>query len=72
MTLTPQCYAFMGELSKYIGADKDVPAGDIGTGGREIGYMFGAYKRAVGEFSGILTGKGADWGGSLIRPEATG
>ncbi|KAJ3029456.1 hypothetical protein HDV00_009598 [Rhizophlyctis rosea] len=66
------CLAFMRELSKHIGADKDVPAGDIGVGGREIGYLFGAYKRQRNEFAGILTGKGGDWGGSLIRPEATG
>jgi len=66
------CYAFMAELSRHIGDNTDIPAGDIGTGGREIGYMFGAYKKARTEFSGILTGKGADWGGSLIRPEATG
>ncbi|WVR03830.1 hypothetical protein IAU60_000826 [Kwoniella sp. DSM 27419] len=66
------CYAFMQELSRHIGADLDVPAGDIGTGGREIGFMFGAYKKYRNEFSGILTGKGANWGGSNIRPEATG
>ncbi|WWD16529.1 hypothetical protein CI109_100956 [Kwoniella shandongensis] len=66
------CYAFMQELSRHIGADTDVPAGDIGTGGREIGFMFGAYKKYKNEFSGILTGKGANWGGSFIRPEATG
>ncbi|KAK8861561.1 hypothetical protein IAR55_002383 [Kwoniella newhampshirensis] len=66
------CYAFMQELSRHIGADTDVPAGDIGTGGREIGFMFGAYKKYRNEFSGILTGKGANWGGSFIRPEATG
>jgi len=66
------CYAFMLELSRHIGADVDVPAGDIGTGGREIGYMFGAYKKYRNQFAGILTGKGADWGGSFIRPEATG
>lgn len=66
------CYAFMLELSRHIGADTDIPAGDIGTGGREIGFLFGAYKRYQNEFSGILTGKGADWGGSFIRPEATG
>ncbi|WVQ74602.1 hypothetical protein IAR50_004203 [Cryptococcus sp. DSM 104548] len=66
------CYAFMQELSRHIGADTDVPAGDIGTGGREIGYMFGAYKKYRNEFAGILTGKGGDWGGSFIRPEATG
>ncbi|KAG7548999.1 hypothetical protein FFLO_03112 [Filobasidium floriforme] len=66
------CYAFMLELSRHIGADTDVPAGDIGTGGREIGYMFGAYKKYRNEFAGILTGKGLTWGGSYIRPEATG
>jgi glutamate dehydrogenase (NADP+) len=62
----------MTELSKHIGADTDVPAGDIGVGGREIGYMFGQYKRLRNEFTGVLTGKGINWGGSLIRPEATG
>lgn len=62
----------MLELSRHIGDNTDVPAGDIGTGGREIGFMFGAYKKYRNEFSGILTGKGADWGGSFIRPEATG
>ena len=66
------CQAFMTELSKHIGADTDVPAGDIGTGGREIGYMFGQYKKIRNEFVGVLTGKGLEWGGSLIRPEATG
>ncbi|EIW68092.1 hypothetical protein TREMEDRAFT_45051 [Tremella mesenterica DSM 1558] len=66
------CYAFMQELSRHIGADTDVPAGDIGTGGREIGFMFGAYKKYRNEFVGVLTGKGANWGGSFIRPEATG
>jgi glutamate dehydrogenase/leucine dehydrogenase len=66
------CQAFMTELCKHIGADTDVPAGDIGTGGREIGYMFGQYKRIRNEFVGVLTGKGLEWGGSLIRPEATG
>ena len=66
------CQSFMTELSKYIGADTDVPAGDIGVGGREIGYMFGQYKRIANEFSGVLTGKNLKWGGSLIRPEATG
>ena len=66
------CQSFMTELSKYIGADTDVPAGDIGVGGREIGYMFGQYKRLTNEFTGTLTGKGLGWGGSLIRPEATG
>lgn len=62
----------MLELSRHIGKDTDVPAGDIGTGGREIGFMFGAYKKYRNEFAGILTGKGGDWGGSFIRPEATG
>jgi glutamate dehydrogenase (NADP+) len=66
------CQSFMTELSKHIGADTDVPAGDIGVGGREIGYMFGQYKRLRNEFTGVLTGKGINWGGSLIRPEATG
>jgi glutamate dehydrogenase/leucine dehydrogenase len=66
------CQSFMTELSKYIGADTDVPAGDIGVGGREIGYLFGQYKRLRNEFTGVLTGKGLEWGGSLIRPEATG
>ncbi|MDD5427789.1 MAG: NADP-specific glutamate dehydrogenase [Candidatus Omnitrophica bacterium] len=66
------CQSFMTELFKYIGPDTDVPAGDIGTGGREIGYMFGQYKRLTNEWSGVLTGKGLGWGGSLIRPEATG
>lgn len=66
------CQSFMTELSKHIGADTDVPAGDIGVGGREIGYMFGQYKRLRNEFTGVLTGKGITWGGSLIRPEATG
>ncbi|WVF65749.1 hypothetical protein IAT40_000482 [Kwoniella sp. CBS 6097] len=66
------CYSFMQELSRHIGADLDVPAGDIGTGGREIGFMFGAYKKYRNEFAGILTGKGGNWGGSNIRPEATG
>ncbi len=66
------CQSFMTELSKHIGADTDVPAGDIGTGGREIGYLFGQYKRLRNEFTGVLTGKGLGWGGSLIRPEATG
>ena len=66
------CQSFMTELSKYIGPDTDVPAGDIGTGGREIGFMFGQYKRLRNEFTGVLTGKGLNWGGSLIRPEATG
>ena len=62
----------MGELSKHIGPNTDVPAGDIGVGGREIGYLFGQYKKLRNEFSGILTGKALNWGGSLIRPEATG
>jgi glutamate dehydrogenase (NADP+) len=66
------CQAFMGELSRHIGHRLDVPAGDIGVGGREIGYLFGAYKKIRNEFTGVLTGKGIGWGGSLIRPEATG
>ena len=66
------CQSFMTELYRHIGPDTDIPAGDIGVGGREIGYMFGQYKRLTKEFSGILTGKGLNWGGSLIRPEATG
>ena len=66
------CQSFMTELCKHIGPDTDVPAGDIGVGGREIGYMFGQYKRIRNEFTGVLTGKGINWGGSLIRPEATG
>lgn len=66
------CQSFMTELCHHIGADTDVPAGDIGVGGREIGYMFGQYKRIRNEFTGVLTGKGLEWGGSLIRPEATG
>lgn len=66
------CQSFMTELSRHIGANTDVPAGDIGVGGREIGFMFGQYKRLRNEFTGVLTGKGASWGGSLIRPEATG
>ena len=66
------CQSFMIELSKHIGSDTDVPAGDIGVGGREIGYMFGQYKRLRNEFTGVLTGKNIRWGGSLIRPEATG
>jgi glutamate dehydrogenase (NADP+) len=64
--------AFMTELYRHIGADTDVPAGDIGVGGREIGYLFGQYKKLVNQFTGVLTGKGLNWGGSLIRPEATG
>lgn len=66
------CYAFMRELSKHIGADTDVPAGDIGVSGREIGWLFGAYKAQTTKWEGVLTGKGGTWGGSLIRPEATG
>ena len=66
------CQSFMTELYRYIGPNTDVPAGDIGVGGREIGYMFGQYKKLKKEFSGVLTGKGLSWGGSLIRPEATG
>ena len=66
------CQSFMTELQRHIGPDTDVPAGDIGVGGREIGYMFGQYKRLRNEFTGVLTGKGINWGGSLIRPEATG
>ena len=66
------CQSFMTELAKHIGADTDVPAGDIGTGAREIGYMYGQYKRLRNEFTGVLTGKGLDWGGSLARTEATG
>ncbi len=66
------CQAFMSELFRHIGANTDVPAGDIGVGGREIGFMFGQYKKLRNEFVGVLTGKGATWGGSLIRPEATG
>jgi glutamate dehydrogenase (NADP+) len=66
------CQSFMTELARHIGPDTDVPAGDIGVGGREIGYLFGQYKRQRNEFTGVLTGKGLAWGGSLIRPEATG
>jgi glutamate dehydrogenase (NADP+) len=66
------CQAFMSELFRHIGANTDVPAGDIGVGGREIGYLFGQYKKLRNEFTGVLTGKGLNWGGSLIRPEATG
>ena len=66
------CQSFMTELFRHIGPDTDVPAGDIGTGGREIGFLYGQYKRLRNEFSGVLTGKGLNWGGSLIRPEATG
>ncbi len=66
------CQSFMMELSRHIGPNTDVPAGDIGVGGREIGYLFGMYKKISNEFTGVLTGKGRNWGGSLIRPEATG
>ncbi len=66
------CQSFMTELSRHIGPDTDVPAGDIGVGGREIGFLFGQYKRLKNEFTGVLTGKGLNWGGSLVRPEATG
>jgi glutamate dehydrogenase/leucine dehydrogenase len=66
------CQAFMSELFRHIGPDTDVPAGDLGVGGREIGYLFGMYKKLRNEFTGVLTGKGLDWGGSLIRTEATG
>ncbi|MDO5411419.1 MAG: NADP-specific glutamate dehydrogenase [Lachnospiraceae bacterium] len=66
------CQSFMTELHKYIGADQDVPAGDIGVGGREIGYMYGQYKRLTGLYEGVLTGKGLTWGGSLVRTQATG
>jgi glutamate dehydrogenase (NADP+) len=66
------CQSFMSELFRHIGPNTDVPAGDIGVGGREIGYLFGQYKRLRNEFTGVLTGKGLNWGGSLIRPEATG
>lgn len=66
------CQSFMTELYRHVGADLDVPAGDIGVGGREIGFLFGQYKRIKGEFTGVLTGKGHGWGGSVIRPEATG
>src|SRR3954454_1059461 len=66
------CQSFMTELARHIGPDTDVPAGDIGVGGREIGFLFGQYKRLRNEFTGVLTGKGLGWGGSLIRPEATG
>lgn len=66
------CQSFMLELSRHIGPDTDIPAGDIGVGAREIGYMFGMYKKVRNEFTGVLTGKGLNWGGSLIRPEATG
>ena len=66
------CQAFMSELYRHIGPSTDVPAGDIGVGGRELGYLFGTYKKLANQFSGVLTGKGRNWGGSLIRPEATG
>ena len=66
------CQSFMTELFRHVGADTDVPAGDIGVGPREIGYMFGQYKRITNEFTGVLTGKGLEYGGSLIRTEATG
>ena len=66
------CQSFMSELFRHIGPQTDIPAGDIGVGGREIGYLFGQYKRLKNEFTGVLTGKGIDWGGSLMRPEATG
>jgi len=66
------CQAFMAELFRHIGPNTDIPAGDIGVGGREIGYLFGMYKKLKNEFTGVLTGKGLNWGGSLIRPEATG
>ena len=66
------CQSFMTELCKYIGADVDVPAGDIGTGAREIGFLFGQYKRIRGSYEGVLTGKGLTYGGSLARTEATG
>ena len=66
------CQSFMAELFRHVGPDTDVPAGDIGVGGREIGYLFGYYKKLANEFTGVLTGKGRTWGGSLIRPEATG
>ena len=66
------CQSFMSELFRHVGADTDVPAGDIGVGGREVGYMFGQYKRLANEWNGVLTGKGLGFGGSLVRPEATG
>ena len=66
------CQSFMAELHRHIGPKTDVPAGDVGVGGREIGYLFGMYKKLANEFTGVLTGKGVGWGGSLIRPEATG
>lgn len=66
------CVSFMTELQRHIGQDTDVPAGDIGTGAREIGFLFGQYKKLRNEWTGVLTGKGLTWGGSFIRPEATG
>ena len=66
------CVSFMTELQRHIGADTDVPAGDIGTGGREVAFMFGQYKKLRNQWHGVLTGKGITWGGSYIRPEATG
>jgi glutamate dehydrogenase (NADP+) len=66
------CQSFMSELYWHIGHNTDVPAGDIGVGGREIGFLFGQYKRLANQFTDVLTGKGLGWGGSLIRPEATG
>ena len=66
------CQSFMTELYRHVGSDVDVPAGDIGVGGREIGYMFGQYKRITNNFTGVLTGKGMEYGGSEMRPEATG
>src|SRR5690606_3706065 len=64
------CYSFMNELYRHIGPNTDIPAGDIGVGAREIGFLFGMYKKLRNEFTGVLTGKGLSWGGSLIRPEA--
>ncbi len=66
------CQSFMSELFRHIGPNRDIPAGDIGVGSREVGYLFGQYKRLKNEFTGVVTGKGISWGGSLIRPEATG
>ena len=66
------CQSFMSELFRHIWPDTDVPAGDIGVGGREIGFLFGQYKRLTNTFTGVLTGRAIEWGGSLIRPEATG
>jgi len=66
------CHSFMSEMFRHIGPDTDVPAGDIGVGAREIGFLFGMYKKLTNEFTGVLTGKGLTWGGSLIRPQATG